>query len=57
MTIEEKAIYKKRIKIENTFSKIKQYRRLDTRYERKTSNYKSFLYFALIKICIDYMNK
>jgi len=48
--IEDKIIYKKRMKIEQIFSRLKQYRRIDTRYERKTINYISFVYASLIKI-------
>jgi transposase len=48
--IKDKIIYKKRMKIEQIFSRLKQSRRIDTRYERKTINYISFVYASLIKI-------
>jgi hypothetical protein len=38
------------MKIEQIFSRLKQSRRIDTRYERKTINYISFVYASLIKI-------
>lgn len=49
---QDKIKYKKRIKIENTFCKIKQYKRLDTRYDRLTRVYSEFLYLSLICILV-----
>lgn len=42
-------ILKKRVVIEHTFGKLKkQFRRIDTRYDKMTSTYTEFLFFALI---------
>lgn len=49
-TKEEKRIYKKRMIVENMFSRIKQYRRLNNIYEKNVGSYKSYLYFTLSKI-------
>ena len=48
----EIAIYNKRSIVENTFSWIYQNRRTNMRYDRKRSNYLSFLFMAFIKIII-----
>lgn len=49
----ENMIYKKRIVVENLFSWIYKNRRVNRRYDKKLSNYKSFLYMAFIKIIIN----
>jgi len=42
----DKNIYKKRNLVERTFGKLKQFRRLATRYDRKSSNFLAFIYLA-----------
>lgn len=44
----DKNLYKDRHKIENYFSRIKHYRRVATRYDKKSCNYKAFLYLTAI---------
>ena len=46
-------IYKDRNKIERMFSKFKQFRRVATRYERKTANYYGMLVLASIVLWIS----
>ena len=46
----KKEIFKKRIKVENTFNKLKVNRRLLNRYDSKIETFKEFIYLALIKI-------
>ncbi len=41
-----KQIYKKRIRIENSFSKLKAFRRISNRYDSFIKNYNNFLYLA-----------
>jgi transposase len=48
----QKAIYKKRIIIENIFSWIYKNRRTSKRYDKKVTNYMSFLFIALTKILL-----
>jgi len=45
----EKVIYKKRIIVENMFSKMKKNRRLVMRYEKKLITFVSFVYMSFIK--------
>ncbi|AHY46295.1 transposase (plasmid) [Rubrobacter radiotolerans] len=42
----DKELYKKRNLIERSFNKLKRFRRIATRYDRKAVYYKSFLYLA-----------
>ncbi len=42
----DKELYKKRNLIERAFNKLKSFRRIATRYDRKAVYYKSFLYLA-----------
>ena len=49
-TDEEKNIYKKRLKIENTFCKMKNNRRICMRYDSKIENFMGFVYLSLIKL-------
>lgn len=51
----EKKIYKKRIKVENTFSLIKKYRRLDKILDSYLSTYKSFIYLGLLLLLKKYI--
>ena len=46
----EEEIFKKRIKVENTFNKLKVNRRLLNRYDSKIETFKGFIYLALIKM-------
>ena len=51
-TNEEKKLYKLRIKIENTFLKIKKNRRLEIVYEKKSENFKQLIFLSLINFLI-----
>ena len=42
----DKELYKQRNLIERTFNKLKRFRRIATRYDRKAIYFKSFLYLA-----------
>ena len=42
----DKELYKERNLIERTFNKLKHYRRIATRYDRKAVYFRSFLYLA-----------
>lgn len=42
----DKELYKERNLIERTFNKLKRFRRIATRYDRKAIYYKSFVYLA-----------
>jgi transposase len=42
----DRDLYKRRNLIERTFNKLKRFRRLATRYERKAIYFGSFLYLA-----------
>lgn len=42
----DRELYKKRNLIERTFNKLKRFRRIATRYDRKALYFKSFLYLA-----------
>ena len=46
-------LYKERNKIERTFSKLKQLRRIATRYERNSQNYLSLLHLAALLLWVD----
>jgi transposase len=50
LTTMEKETLQKRVKVEHAFMKIKRYRRLNVRYDRKYETYKGFLLMALIDI-------
>ena len=54
LTAHEETIYKKRLKIENTFSKIKMNRRLCLRYDSKIESFIGFLYLSFIKMIHAY---
>lgn len=43
----DKILYKKRIRIEHTFQKLKIYRRISVRYDSLFEHYKSFVYLGL----------
>ena len=46
----DRVVYKERHLIECFFSKIKQYRRVFTRFDKKAQNFLSFLYFVSVLI-------
>jgi transposase len=46
----DKTLYKARNVIERTFNKLKQYRRLATRYERKSHHFLALLYLATLNL-------
>lgn len=49
----DKELYKQRNLIERTFNKLKRFRRIATRYDRKAVYFKSFLYLAASLMWID----
>ena len=49
--------YKKRIKIEHIFGRLKTYRRFNMRYDKLLSRFAGFTYFALSIIAINIINK
>ena len=53
LSLSEKLLLKKRIKIEHTNAHLKQYKRLSIRYDKYSYNYKCFLHLA----CIDLILK
>ncbi len=48
----DKELYKRRNKIERFFHRLKQYRRVATRYDKYADRYLGFVYFASILITI-----
>lgn len=56
LTVKEKKIYKKRIKIENLNSWIKKNRRLSNIYDKSCQTYTSYLFLGLLKILVRKMN-
>ena len=55
LTNKERQIYKKRIKVENSFCRIKQFRRLSMIYEKKLDTFISFIYLGLCTIIQKYI--
>jgi len=51
LTDQDKQDLRKRHIVENCFSWIKKYRRLQLRYDRKASSFVSFCYLAILDIC------
>jgi transposase len=49
----DKARYRLRNKIERCFAKLKQLRRIATRYDRKSAHFLSFLYLAALPFWMD----
>ena len=45
-------LYKQRNWIERTFNKLKHWRRLATRYDRKTTHFRAFLYLAALPLWV-----
>ena len=48
----DRHLYKERNVVERYFSKIKQYRRVATRYDKKAANYHGFVWLASINIML-----
>ena len=48
------SIYKKRVKVENFFAILKNYKRIDHIYEKNITTYEALLHFALIDIILKY---
>lgn len=46
----DKSIYRKRNQVERCFNRLKQFRRIATRYEKKAQNYLAMLTLASIKL-------
>ena len=44
----DKAIYRERNRVERLINRLKQYRRIATRYEKRSANYRAFLTIAAI---------
>jgi transposase len=44
----DKEAYRKRNRVERLINRLKQYRRIATRYEKRAANYKAFLLIAAI---------
>ena len=44
----DKEAYRKRNVVERLINRLKQYRRIATRYEKRASNYKAFIFIAAI---------
>ncbi len=57
LSIDEKLLLKKRIKIEHTNAHLKQYKRLAIRYDKYSKNYQVFLHMACINIILKQINK
>lgn len=55
LTKQEKEIYKKRIKVENTFCILKQNKRINNVYDSYKSTYVSFVYFSICKMISIYI--
>jgi hypothetical protein len=53
LNLEEKIIIKNRIRIENTNSHLKQYKRIDRRYDKYSKNFLTFIYLACLDIMIE----
>lgn len=49
----DRHIYKERNLVERLFQKLKEYRRIATRYERKGKHYLSMLYLAAVMIWVN----
>lgn len=45
-------LYKDRNKIERFFNRLKHYRRIATRYDKKAQNYLSFIYAASVRVLL-----
>jgi transposase len=52
-TVKHKILYRQRMKVENMFNKIKTFRRLYARYDRKCSTFMGFVWLSLIFIILS----
>ena len=52
----DKNLYKVRIKIEHIFARLKAYKRINIRYDKKIKSFTSFVYIALSIIAINIVN-
>lgn len=52
-----KNIYRRRVKIENIFGIVKNYKRINIRYDKLLRNYQGFLYLAFLITSINFINK
>ena len=52
-----KKIYAKRIKIENIFGILKNYKRLRIRYDKLLRNYRGFLFLGILCLSVNLFNK
>jgi len=48
----DRFLYKERHLVENFFSKIKEFRKISTRYDKLAKTFLSFVYFAAALICL-----
>jgi transposase len=48
--------YKKRSLVERCINKLKQFRHIATRYDRKVSAYLAFAKLAAVQLCFDFMS-
>jgi len=48
----DRVLYKERHLVENFFSKIKEFRKISTRYDKLADTFLSFVYFAASLICL-----
>jgi transposase len=49
-------LLKKRIYVEHTLNKFKQYKKIQLRYEKKINNFNFFVYLAALRILIKKTN-
>ena len=53
----DKALYRLRNRIERCFARLKQFRRIATRFDRKPSHFLAFLYLASIPLWVGGMSR
>ncbi|OJY02037.1 MAG: IS5 family transposase [Rhizobiales bacterium 63-22] len=53
----DKAKYKWRNQIERLFNKLKNWRRIATRYDKTRQSYLGFVAIAAVKLCIPFVHK
>ena len=56
LTLPEFMLLQKRISVEHLILKFKKMKKLEMRYEKKSSNYKHFAYFAALSIVLNKTN-
>ena len=57
MRPQEKRLYRKRIRVENTFMKLKKNRRLDVRYDKMVKMYEGFVFLGMIDMVLRIWTK